>query len=97
MLSLWDTETAQQIAVLREQTGVYVAAFSPDGARVITISKDGNARIWGIDAIPSGNLFAVTCAELPDHDLNGLVSQYGLGDLDPICQDKPPLPDRLPR
>jgi WD40 repeat protein len=39
--------TAQQITVLRGHEGtVGSAAFSPDGARIVTGSADGTARIW---------------------------------------------------
>ena len=73
------------------------AAFSPDGARVITTSDDWTARIWDVSTIPKGNLFQIVCAWLPDHDLTGVARDYGLTNLDPICEGDPPLPDPPPQ
>jgi WD40 repeat protein len=44
---MWDAETGKQFAVLQGHTGyAYFAAFSPDGARVVTPSPDKTARLW---------------------------------------------------
>jgi WD40 repeat protein len=42
---LWDAATGKEVAVLRHDW-VSSAAFSPDGARVITASGDKTARLW---------------------------------------------------
>ena len=94
---LWDAKTGAAIAVLRgHSSAVRSPAFSPDGARVVTASWDRTARIWDVSAIPQGNLFQIACAWLPDHDLTGVAENYGLTNLDPICEGDPPPPDRLP-
>ena len=76
-------------------SAVYSAAFSSDGARIVTASADKTARLWNVGTIPMGNLFEIACAELSDHDLSDIAKDYGLTNLEPICQDTPPPPDRL--
>ncbi len=100
---IWDAATGAEIAVLRgndSQTSsvgltdtVYSAAFSPDGTRVVTASQDAAARLWDVGAIPKGNIFQVACAWLPDHDLKDVAREYGLTNIQPICEGDPPLPD----
>jgi hypothetical protein len=34
---------------------------------------------------------------LADHDLTGIAKDYGLTNLDPICEGDPPLPDPPPQ
>jgi len=44
---LWDVESGKQIGVLSgHESGLYSAAFSPDGQRVVTASKDRTAQLW---------------------------------------------------
>ena len=44
---IWDAAAAKEIAVLRgHENGLTSAAFSPDGSRIVTASKDKTARIW---------------------------------------------------
>jgi WD40 repeat protein len=91
---LWDAATGGQIAVLRDHDkAVEDAAFSPDGTRVVTASSDQTARIWNVAVIPAGDLFQIACAWLPDHDLTDIARDYGLTNLEPICEGDPPLPD----
>src|SRR5271166_434172 len=46
---LWDTDSGNEIAVLRgHENWVRSASFSPDGARVVTASDDGTARVWDV-------------------------------------------------
>jgi WD40 repeat protein len=45
---IWDAATGTEITVLRgHEGGVNSAVFSPDGAHVVTASKDYTARVWG--------------------------------------------------
>jgi WD40 repeat protein len=44
---VWDAASGQQIARLKGHEGpVWSAAFSPDGARIVTASNDTTARVW---------------------------------------------------
>ena len=46
---MWDAASGQQIASLKGHEGLVVsAAFSPDGARVVTASADRTARVWDV-------------------------------------------------
>jgi len=55
--------------------------------------ETATARLWDAGTIPKGNIFQVACAWLPDHDLTDIARDYGLTNLEPICQGDPPLPD----
>jgi WD40 repeat protein len=95
---LWDAKTGGAIAILSgHDAAVLGTAFSPDAVRVVTASADKTARIWDVSGIPKGNLFQIACAWMSDHDLTGVAKDYGLTNLDPICEGDPPLPDRLPQ
>ena len=50
-LALWRDWTPWQVEhVLRSHEGdIYAAAFSPDGRRIVTASKDGTARVWDVE------------------------------------------------
>jgi WD40 repeat protein len=44
---LWDATTGAPIGEpMRHEDEVVDAAFSPDGARIVTASKDRTARLW---------------------------------------------------
>ena len=38
---------------------------------------------------------SIACAWLPDYDLTYIARDYGVTNLEPICQDEPPLLDAL--
>jgi hypothetical protein len=40
-----------------------------------------------------GDIFQIACAWVPDHDLTDIARDYGLTNLEPICEGDPPLPD----
>jgi len=52
---LWDAASGKLIASFEHPDGLYHAAFSPDGARILTASGDNTAKLW--DAA-SGKLIA---------------------------------------
>jgi WD40 repeat protein len=44
---IWDAATGKELGEpLRHPDVVIAAAFSPDGARIVTASTDGSARVW---------------------------------------------------
>jgi WD40 repeat protein len=46
---LWDAAIAAAVATLEGRTGnVTAVAFSSDGTRVLTGSRDKTARLWGL-------------------------------------------------
>jgi WD40 repeat protein len=95
---LWDAATGEQVAVLRgNDDAVLSAAFSLDGARVVTASHDKTARVWDVGAIPKGTLFQIACARLLDQDLTDIAREHGLTNLQPICETDPSLADALPK
>lgn len=62
-----DASSGNEIAVLRgHDGGVYSAAFSPAGSRIVTASGDETARIWGVqlETMPPKDLLTEACALL---------------------------------
>jgi WD40 repeat protein len=92
---VWDKATGRPIAVLRglDEAG-NSAAFSSDGSR-INARSEHVLGTWDASGIPKGDLFHIACAWLPDHDLTDVARDYGLANLDRICEGDPPLPDSV--
>jgi len=96
---LWDAASGRALATLAGHDGqIHSAAFSPDGARIVTASFDNTTRIWDVSAIPKGNILQVTCTLLRLHEdpvtLDG-VTDYPLAFDRPICLTDPPPPDHV--
>jgi WD40 repeat protein len=91
---LWDAATGQQVAVFYGHNyPVMSAEILANGRRVVTSASDKTMRLWDVSAIPKGNLFQIACAWLPDHNLTDIARDFGLHELEPICEGDPPLPD----
>lgn len=45
-VSIFEAETGQPVAVLKGHPEANFAAFSPDGSRVVTSSRDGKVMVW---------------------------------------------------
>jgi WD40 repeat protein len=51
-MRLWDAESGRALGSLSgHQGGVSIAAFSPDGKRVVTAGDDGTARVYIVDLV----------------------------------------------
>ena len=47
---VWDVESGEELTLLKGHLScVYSAAFSPDGAKIVTSSADGSVRVWNAD------------------------------------------------
>lgn len=50
-MRLWDRDTGEQIRIFEGHTNdVSSVAFSPDGKNILSGSRDGNVKMWDIDA-----------------------------------------------
>ncbi len=46
-LFVWDVASAREVAQLHLESKHFMdAAFTPDGRRLLTVSKEGTARVW---------------------------------------------------
>jgi WD40 repeat protein len=46
---VWRTDGTGEPLELWHRGAVAAAAFSPDGASVVTVAEDGTARVWAVD------------------------------------------------
>jgi WD40 repeat protein len=90
---VWDAATGEPIgAPLHHRDTVNSAAFSPDGARLLTASGK-ILRIWRSPPV-APNIIATACKMLgSNHDTAGLAARYGIEIKDPICAQDAPAPD----
>jgi hypothetical protein len=63
---LWDAASRKEIAVLGHDGHVFSAAFSPDGARIVTTSVDETAHIWDahLETMSVKDLLTKACERL---------------------------------
>lgn len=89
---VWDATTGQQVMSFSGHTNaIYDEAYSPDGTRLATVSRDRTARIWdaatgkalltlwGHDASVFGVAFSPDGTRLATGDENGTVKVWDLG------------------
>ena len=48
MKKCWDAASGKLIVSFDHQDEVNDATFSPDGARILTASRDGTAKLWDV-------------------------------------------------
>src|SRR5262249_47106643 len=60
-VGIWDAQTGKLKAFLRGNRGHGgTAVFSPDGARVLTASADGTARLWNVEPQADASIVVLT-------------------------------------
>jgi eukaryotic-like serine/threonine-protein kinase len=50
VLRIWDVATGRLVVEVAHEAPLTDFAFSPDGRRIATASKDGTARVWDVEA-----------------------------------------------
>jgi WD40 repeat protein len=98
-VTIWDWASWVEMTRLDYGSGgldppiIWSVAFSPDGNRVAAGNSLGTAVVVDISMMMKGDAFAVACQYLrSDTNLADAAERYGLGELQPICGDQPPLP-----
>ncbi len=84
---IWDEATGAAIASYgSHETDVISSSFVKDGKSIVTISMDGEARLWEGITSEAGDAFQVVCQRLLDTKvLDQVALTSGLSDLKPIC------------
>jgi WD40 repeat protein len=84
---VWDDATGAAItSFASHETDVIWSSFALGGKSILTISIDGEARIWDHAPSETGDAFHVACQRLLDTKmLDRITVTFGLADLKPIC------------
>ena len=85
---LWDVATRQPIGFAMPALG---AMLMQDG-RTIAAWSGGELRRRDI-GWPAGDLLEIACALLPDRSTAELKERYGVNVTEPICEQRPAVPD----
>ena len=72
--------------------GVWGAALSGEGRRILSWGSDGAVRLWDVSRLPAGNLLEVACKLLPSQDVSDIDGAYGIRIADAICGPDMPSP-----
>jgi WD40 repeat protein len=85
--AVWDAKTGAAIAYYGpDEENLVWAYFSSNSHTIVTLSKEGVARIWEVPASGTLDAFRVACQKLGSTSSLGIISaEYGLADLKPIC------------
>lgn len=92
---VWDSNTGAALAWFGPHGGtVNFAEFTPDSKSIVSVSIDGDARVWRPTGLKPGNSFEVACRRLRSTDqLGSIAHKFGLEGLKPICSEgHAPLP-----
>jgi WD40 repeat protein len=93
-LRQWDAATGAQVGPAMHHEGAVTGALVlPDG-HLLSWSQDKTLRRWDANW-PSGSIFVIGCALLPDNEMDDVLNRYHLTKSDPICRSPQnlPLPD----
>jgi WD40 repeat protein len=73
-LQVWDPRTQSQVATAWHDE--VWGAFEMRSGRILSWSKDGALRLWQLN-LPNSSLFDLSCALLPDKELETVQKRYG--------------------
>jgi WD40 repeat protein len=84
---IWDEATGAAIASYgSHESDVIWSSFVKDGKSIVTVSLDGEARLWDGITSEGGDAFQVACKRLLDtRALDQVALAAGLSNLKPIC------------
>lgn len=84
---VWDDATGAAMSVYGpHETDILWASFTRGGKSIVTVSSDGEARIWEDIPPETGDAFHVACQRLVDPSmLDQVALSSDLSDLKPIC------------